>query len=92
MTVEYIWTEVRRPRRDDPTDAGVIEEGWFIVEHMWVILTDRDGNRLSGDGNKRKLEPGDNPRAVAVGLLRRKVRSRPAKSFNRPLRYPRLVY
>jgi hypothetical protein len=70
----------------------VIEEGWFIVEHDWVVLTDQDGRPLPGEGNKRKLEPGDNAKGVAGKLLKAKVNRRPARPFNRPLRYKRLVY
>ena len=40
---------MRRPRRDDPTDGGVIEEGWYVVNDGAVQLTDRDGNKVDGD-------------------------------------------
>ena len=55
-------------------------------------LVDRDGEPLPGKGNRRTLGPNETAREVAVRLLRARSRSRPARSFNRPLRYPALRF
>jgi hypothetical protein len=92
LNPEYIWTETRRPRRDDPTDAGAIEEAFYVVVDSCVHFCDRDGNKLHGELMRRPIGPGETAREVAVRMLRARVRSRPARPFNRPLRYPTLRY
>jgi hypothetical protein len=86
-TPQYIHIQIRRPRKDDPTDGGVIEEGWYVVTDNSVQLTDRDGNKLHGELTRRPIGPGETAKEVAVRMLRTRVMSRPRKSFNRPLRY-----
>jgi hypothetical protein len=90
MTAQYIHITLRRPRKDDPTDGGVIEEGWFVDDA--VQLTDRDGNKVNGEFVTRPIGPGETAREVAVRMLRARVNRRPAKPFNRPIRYPTMRY
>jgi hypothetical protein len=91
MTPQYIYVEIRRPSRDG-TDPGTIEEGWYVVTDDYVHLCDRDGNKVRGEFVTRPIGPGETAREVAVRMLRARVRSRPARPFNRPLRYPTLRY
>jgi hypothetical protein len=85
----YITLQLRRPARDGE-DPGAVDEAWFVVKGDVVQLTDRDGVPLHGDGNKCKLEPNETARECAVRLLRSKSMHRASKSFNRPLRYPKI--
>jgi hypothetical protein len=85
----YITIQLRRPRDDDP---GLVDEAWYRAEAGVVMLTDRYGVPLPGEGNKRELRPGETAREGAARLLRVRSRNRPARPFNRPLRYPRVVY
>ena len=87
MTPQYIYISMRRPRKDDPEDAGAIEEGWYVVNDGAVQLTDRDGNKVRGEFVTRPIGPGETAREVAVRMLRARVRSRPAKAFTRTIRY-----
>ena len=85
----YITIQLRRPREDDP---GVVDEAWYRAEAGVVMLTDRYGVPLPGEGNKRTRGPNETAREAAARLLRARSRSRPARSFNRPLRYPALRF
>jgi hypothetical protein len=87
MTPTYCYAVLRQPSRDGQ-DPGVIEEGWFLEEHGFVVLTDRDGNKVPGENNKRKIADGQTAKYVAQHLLKARVSRRPAKPFNRVLRYP----
>ena len=91
MTPEYIYVTTRRPSRDG-SDPGVIEEGWYVVTDGVVQLTDREGNKVRGEFVSRPISNGESAKEIAVRMLRTRVRSRPAKPFNRPLRYPTLRY
>jgi hypothetical protein len=88
---QYIYISMRRPSRDG-SDPGSIEEAYFVEKDGAVQLTDRDGNKVRGEFVTRPIGPGETAKEVAVRMLRTRVMSRPAKSFNRPLRYPQLVY
>ncbi len=85
----YIAIQIRRPRDGD---AGVAEEGWFMVEDGAVQLVDRDGVPLHGELTRRTIRPDETPRQSAARLLRARSRSRPARPFSRKLHYPRVVY
>jgi hypothetical protein len=85
----YITIQLRRPTEDDP---GVIDEAWYRAEAGAVMLTDRYGVPLPGEGNRRTLGPNETAREGAARLLRARSRGRPARPFNRPLRYPRVVF
>ena len=87
MTPQYIYISMRRPRKDDPTDGGVIEEAWYVVNDGAVQLTDRDGNKVHGEFVTRPIGPGETAREVAVRMLRARVRSSPAKAFTRTIHY-----
>jgi hypothetical protein len=87
----YITIQVRRPSRDGE-DPGQIEEAWFTAKDDVVQLVDRDGKPLQGDLTRRPVGPNETAREVAVRLLRAKSRSRPARPFNRVLRYPALRF
>ena len=81
MKPEYVWTQISPPEDWHP---GTIEEGWYVVRGDSVTLTDRDGRPI---GHSRKLEPGEDPKRVAVALLR--ARQDPQDAFWRPIAYPR---
>jgi hypothetical protein len=85
----YITIQLRRPREDDP---GVVDEAWYCVDGNQVQLTNRDGVPLPGEDNRRTLRPNETAREAAVRLLRARSRSRPARPFNRTLRYPVLRF
>jgi hypothetical protein len=90
MTViTYITLQLRRPARDG-SDAGMIEEAWFVTKDDVVQFTDRDGHPLPGDENRRRLKDGQTARECAVQLLRSKSMHRAGRPFNRPLRYPKI--
>jgi len=91
MSPTYIIIQLRRPSRDGE-DPGVIEEGWFITKDGVVQLVDRDGNPLQGELTRRPVGPNETPREVAVRMLRARSRRRPARPFNRPLRYPAMRF
>jgi hypothetical protein len=86
VSPQYIHIQIRRPSRDG-SDPGQIEDAHFIVADNVVHLTDRDGNKLKGELTRRPIGNGETAREVAVRLLRTRVRSKPARPFNRPLRY-----
>jgi hypothetical protein len=91
MTPTYFYIVTRNPPKDG-SDAGAIEEGWFIVADGVVRLTNRDGMMLHGEENMGRPKPGQTAREVAARLLKAKTRRRPYKPFNRPLRYQRIAY
>ena len=91
MTPIYITIQLRRPSRDGE-DPGAVEEAWYREEADVVMLTDRHGKPLPGEDNRRTLGLNETAREVAARLLRAKSRSRPARPFNRPLRYPALRF
>jgi hypothetical protein len=65
-------------------DLGRIAEGYFVIDgapNGYINVTDLAGEFVGG----RKLNPGDDPAAVAGQILRGKH-----KSFNRWLNYPSL--
>ena len=88
MTPTYCYYTIKQPPRDgsDP-GAAIIEEGWFLEENGFVVMTDRDGNKLGGENTRRKIPPDQTAKYVATHLLKLRMRSRPAKPFSRPIRY-----
>ena len=89
MTAEYCFIQVRRPARDG-SDPGTIEEGWYTVTDGVVRLCDRDGDPIRGEESTAKLKPGETAKEAAVKMLRAKFARKPARPFNRPLRYPKV--
>jgi hypothetical protein len=89
MSGNYITVQLRRPRDDDP---GQIDEAWFVVKDDVVQLVSRDGVPLPGEDNRRTLRPGETAREAAARLLRARSRNRPARPFNRSLRYPAMRF
>jgi hypothetical protein len=85
MTPNKLTLQTRRPREDDP---GAVEFGWWIVSDGRVHLVDQDGTKT---GTSRSLPEGADPKLVATKMLRGKIGARNS-DFNRPLRYPRMVY
>jgi hypothetical protein len=83
--LKYIYVETGRPTRRLP--GGSIEEGMYCVVDDTVVLYDRSGKTILA--KKQIVQPFD-ARETAVGMLKR----RPAatRSFNRPIRYPKLYY
>ena len=77
--------ETRRPNRDDP---GAVAEGWWDVIDGSVYLLDSGGKKT---GESRTLPAGVDPKLLATRMLRSKI-STSKSDFNRPLRYPRMVY
>jgi len=77
--------ETRRPNRDDP---GAVAEGWWDVIDGRVYLLDSGGKKT---GESRTLPAGVDPKLLATRMLRSKI-STSKSDFNRPLRYPRMVY
>jgi hypothetical protein len=72
--------QVRAPKGRDP---GAIMEGYYTVVGNEVRLTDV-GGRLIG---RRTVDPGGDPKVVAIHMMRERRESGPARSFNRPLHY-----
>jgi hypothetical protein len=83
----YITIQLRRPTEDDP---GVIDEAWHRAEAGVVMLTDRYGVPLPGEGNRRTRGPNETARECAVQLLRSKSMHRASKAFNRKIVYPKI--
>jgi hypothetical protein len=88
---QYVYIGVRRPSRDGE-DPGAIDEAWFTVKDDVVQLVDRDGKPLQGEFVRRPIGQDETAREVAVRLLRTRSRIRPARPFNRPLRYPAIRF
>lgn len=81
----HVYIGTARPSRSLP--GGAIEEGRYRVDGNTVILYDSTGKSILG---KREIVAPFNARETAAQMLKR----RPAatRSFNRPIRYPKLYY
>jgi hypothetical protein len=55
-----------------------------------VTLVEENGVSVDKYKLTRKLQPGEDARAVACALIRRRYSKGGAGDFNRPLQYPRL--
>jgi hypothetical protein len=78
---EYVFVTTRQAT--DNGDPGQIAEALWSVDDGCVVLTDLEGRHLTS----RALLKGQDPAAVARALLRE---AEEPKSFNHPIRYPRL--
>lgn len=87
MTPQKLIIQTRRPSRDG-VDPGAIAEGWWIVSGNAVHLVDENGHKT---GDSRSLSGGADPKNVAIALMRGRI-GRRNSDFNRPLRYPKMVY
>ena len=85
--VHQVTTTIRQPRGNF---HGEVAEGCYVVFENCVILTDRAGKPIGGDGTKRHLAPNDDARQVAARMVRQRRRaSSPINGFDgRPIRYP----
>jgi hypothetical protein len=79
--------QTRRPSRDG-IDPGAVEVGHWIVSGDRVHLCDENGHKT---GDSRSLSGGADPKNVAIALMRGRI-GRRNSDFNRPLRYPKMVY
>jgi hypothetical protein len=83
------------PARDN--DPGSVTFGYFKIDADGVlIMTDGDGvpvRRQNGEYYKHRLEPDDNPRAIAAKLtreIRRMAHGETVAGFHQKLEYPKL--
>jgi hypothetical protein len=84
--IRKVVIETRRPRGQDP---GAIAEGWFKVVNGYVTLCNEDGIAVSGV-DKRPVTHEGNERTIAALMLRERTRATArARSFNRPIQYPK---
>jgi hypothetical protein len=86
MTESPTWffTQISAPSAGTP--AGVVEEGYFVIDNGHVQLTNSDGRPLPGDAMRAPLKAGEGGRAVASRLLKAaKLNQR--SNFHRPIRY-----
>ena len=86
--VQTVTIQLERPRGSFP---GKVETGSYIVQDGTVLLVDKYGSPIDRVRFGRKLRPGEDAKAVACVLTRRRVSGK-SSSFNRPLRYPKTVY
>jgi hypothetical protein len=87
MTPEKLTLQTRRPSADYK-DPGAVEIGYWIVSGDAVHLCDENGTKT---GQSRPLTEGADPKDIAIRMLRGRIGAKNS-DFNRPLRYPRMVY
>jgi hypothetical protein len=87
VTPQKLVLQTRRPSKDY-SDPGAVEIGYWFVSGDTVHLCDENGAKT---GHSRRLGEGQDPRILAVGLLRGRIGARNT-DFNRKLNYPRMVY
>lgn len=85
--VNKLTLQTRRPSRDY-SDPGAVEIGYWFVSGDAVHLCDENGTKT---GTSRPRSDGADPKILAIRMLRGKIGARNS-DFNRPLRYPRMVY
>jgi hypothetical protein len=86
--VQTVTIQLQRPRGEFP---GKIGTGNYIVEDGAVLLVDKNGAPIDRVRFGRKLDPGEDAKAVACVMTRRRLSGK-STSFNRPLKYPPLKY
>jgi hypothetical protein len=87
MSPTHFYAHISKPSERNPT--GSVAEGFYVVKKRTVLLTDSAGVPLPGEGNQQKLEPKDDPRTIAIRLLKAKEAAR-ARRHSGPIRYPAL--
>jgi hypothetical protein len=81
--------QVRAPRGRDP---GKVQIGYWCIADRCVVLCDENGRPI--DGEKRPINPGGDPKLIAVAMMKARRRSSASGSggFNRPLHYQKIRY
>jgi hypothetical protein len=77
-----------RPHRRTRNPQGLVAEAWFKVAEGVVTLTDASGRPY--EGLQRKLEPGEDAKAVAKRLLRRKILRAPEPRHRGRIVFPNI--
>jgi hypothetical protein len=78
-----VYVRIVTSNGNEDGDPGAIAEAWWTIEDGVVVLRDRDDKHMTS----RALLKGQEPAAVARALLRE---AEEPKSFNHPIRYPKL--
>lgn len=94
VTVNRVAVQLRRPSGDDP---GQVTTAYYIVRGGELVMTRGDGTPVDADRFRHKLEPGDNPGAIAA-VLGKQIRREALKiteaeeQFYAPLDYGNADY
>jgi len=83
--INKLTLQISAPRGSFP---GKVDIGYWCVADRHVVLCNENGRPI-GD-QKRLIGPGDDPRLLAVAMM--KARRRNNSSFNDPIVYPKLRY
>jgi hypothetical protein len=91
--VHSVWATVRRPM--DENDLGQVTAGYYTLTDGVLTMTDSKGAAVrdrSGEKYLRKIEPGEDARAIASRLtieIYRMLRGGTAPGFGGPINYPK---
>lgn len=91
--VHSVYATVRQPRDDN--DLGQVTIGFYVLVADVLTMTDSTGAAVrnrSGEKYTRKIEPGEDARAIASRLTRQiydKRHGDAGADFNRAIDYPR---
>ena len=85
--VHKLTLETARPRGTFP---GKIQIGYWCVADQHVVLCDEGGRPIEGE--KRRIGPGDDPKLIAIAMMRARRRGGGPSGFNDRIHYPKLRY
>jgi len=83
--VHKLTIQVRAPRG---TDGGKVEIGYWCTADQHVVLTDENGRPIGGE--KRLIGPGDDPKLLAISMMRARRRRSGGPHGNDRIIYPRM--
>lgn len=88
MNIHKATIELVRPRGQFP---GKVATNYYVVADDSVMLVEENGVPVDKYKLSRKLKPGEDARAVACALIRRRY-TKGSGDFNRPLSYPKIRF
>jgi len=86
--VNKLTLQVARPRGTFP---GKIQIGYWCIADQCVVLCDENGRPIAGE--KRPIGPGDDPKLIAVAMMKARRRgSGSLTGFHDKLVYPKVRF
>jgi hypothetical protein len=84
--LKYVVVQAALPTERNP--QGWAAEAWYTIAEGVVTLTDAAGRPY--EGLQHKLEPGEDAKAVAKRLLRRRILRAPERRHRGPIVFPKI--